>query len=92
MQVVRNVMVDPRLVPGGGALEMALAQFLSEKSKVDRALVVPQKLCVRCVYVECCWSAAMAVQSPRQGTGSDSSYSDPELWSKHNQGAHSAQG
>ena len=38
MQVVRNVMVDPRLVPGGGALEMALAQFLSEKSKARLAL------------------------------------------------------
>ena len=36
MQVARNVMVDPRLVPGGGALEMALAQLLSEKSKVER--------------------------------------------------------
>ena len=44
MQVLRNVMVDPRLAPGGGALEMALAQFLSEKSKVDWALVVPQTL------------------------------------------------
>ena len=44
MQVARNVMVDPRLVPGGGALEMALAQFLSEKSKVDRVAVVPQTL------------------------------------------------
>ena len=43
MQVVRNVMLDPRLVPGGGALEMALAQFLSEKSKVDLFLLYLMK-------------------------------------------------
>ena len=28
MQVVRNVMLDPFLVPGGGATEMALSQVL----------------------------------------------------------------
>ena len=33
MQVARNVMVDPRLVPGGGATEMALAHALKEKAK-----------------------------------------------------------
>ncbi|KAL3994189.1 T-complex protein 1 gamma subunit [Acanthocheilonema viteae] len=33
LNVVRNVMVNPRLVPGGGAIEMALAQALNEKSK-----------------------------------------------------------
>eukprot|EP00918_Siedleckia_nematoides_P062779 GHVU01136807.1.p1 GENE.GHVU01136807.1~~GHVU01136807.1.p1 ORF type:complete len:567 (+),score=80.30 GHVU01136807.1:211-1701(+) len=33
MNVARNVMVDPCLVPGGGAVEMALAQALTEKSK-----------------------------------------------------------
>ena len=34
MQVVRNVIINPRLVPGGGALEMALAQKLNERAKV----------------------------------------------------------
>ncbi|CAG9533160.1 unnamed protein product [Cercopithifilaria johnstoni] len=33
LNVVRNVMVNPRLVPGGGAIEMALAQALNEKGK-----------------------------------------------------------
>jgi len=33
MQVARNVMVNPRLLPGGGAVEMALAQRLRERSK-----------------------------------------------------------
>ncbi|XP_065912034.1 T-complex protein 1 subunit gamma-like [Dysidea avara] len=33
MQVVRNVMVDPYLLPGGGAAEMALAHVLNEKAQ-----------------------------------------------------------
>uniref|UniRef100_UPI00398F8B96 T-complex protein 1 subunit gamma n=1 Tax=Pristiophorus japonicus TaxID=55135 RepID=UPI00398F8B96 len=33
MQVTRNVLLDPRLVPGGGAIEMAIAHALTEKSK-----------------------------------------------------------
>ncbi|VDL23581.1 unnamed protein product [Hymenolepis diminuta] len=33
MSVVRSAFMDPRLVPGGGALEMALAQELSQKAK-----------------------------------------------------------
>lgn len=61
MQVVRNVMVDPRLVPGGGATEMALAHALSEKAKsvagvqqwpyraVSKALeVIPRTLLQNC--------------------------------------------
>ena len=35
MQVVRNVIINPRLVPGGGAFEMALAQMVNEKAKVQ---------------------------------------------------------
>ena len=33
MGVVRNVLFDPRLVPGGGAVEMSASQYLMEKSK-----------------------------------------------------------
>ncbi|KAF2071711.1 hypothetical protein CYY_006972 [Polysphondylium violaceum] len=33
MNVARNIVLDPRLVPGGGAIEMALSQALIEKSK-----------------------------------------------------------
>ncbi len=33
MSVVRNILVDPRVVPGGGAVEMSIAQALTEKSK-----------------------------------------------------------
>lgn len=33
MSVARNVAYDARMVPGGGAIEMALSQALSEKSK-----------------------------------------------------------
>jgi T-complex protein 1 subunit gamma len=32
MGVARNVMVDPRLVPGGGAVEMAISRGLYERS------------------------------------------------------------
>ncbi|EEC01318.1 chaperonin complex component, TCP-1 gamma subunit, putative [Ixodes scapularis] len=33
MAVARNVMLEPRLVPGGGAVEMALGHHLTEKGK-----------------------------------------------------------
>uniref|UniRef100_T1JFU3 T-complex protein 1 subunit gamma n=1 Tax=Strigamia maritima TaxID=126957 RepID=T1JFU3_STRMM len=33
LQVARNVTIEPRLVPGGGAVEMAVARILQEKSK-----------------------------------------------------------
>jgi T-complex protein 1 subunit gamma len=33
LHVVRNIMLNPRLVPGGGALEMALGQAVTEKGK-----------------------------------------------------------
>ena len=34
MNIVRTIMMDPRLVPGGGAIEMTLASKLIEGSKV----------------------------------------------------------
>jgi len=34
MGVARNIVQDPRLVPGGGAIEMAVSQALVEKSKL----------------------------------------------------------
>lgn len=61
MNVARNVMVDARLCPGGGATEMALAHALNEKAKsitgvtqwpyraVARALeVIPRTLIQNC--------------------------------------------
>lgn len=33
MNVARNVMIDPYLVPGGGAVEMEIAKLLEEKAK-----------------------------------------------------------
>jgi len=33
MCVARNILLDPRLCPGGGATEMTLSQVLTEKSK-----------------------------------------------------------
>lgn len=34
LQVVRNVVFEPRLLPGGGATEMAVSQALSKKAQV----------------------------------------------------------
>ncbi|CAC5394976.1 CCT3 [Mytilus coruscus] len=61
MNVARNVMVEPKLVAGGGASEMALAQAMNEKAKaitgvsqwpyraVARALeVIPRTLIQNC--------------------------------------------
>ncbi len=33
MAVARNMLIDPKLVPGGGALEMEIAAHLHEKAK-----------------------------------------------------------
>lgn len=59
--VVRNIIQEPRLLPGGGAVEMALAQILTEKSKsiqgvrqwpykaIARALeIIPRTLIQNC--------------------------------------------
>lgn len=34
MQVCRNVLLDPYLLPGGGAVEMAVSHRLTERSRV----------------------------------------------------------
>lgn len=34
LHVARNILIEPKLVPGGGAVEMAVAQILAEKSKL----------------------------------------------------------
>ncbi len=39
MNVVRTIVMDPRLVPGGGAIEMALAQHLQENSKTQEPII-----------------------------------------------------
>ena len=39
MNIVRTIMMDPRLVPGGGAIEMTLANKLIEQSKVQEPTI-----------------------------------------------------
>lgn len=52
MHVARNVMVDPRLVPGGGAAEMALSHALEQKSKsVTGVIQWPYKAVARALEV-----------------------------------------
>merc|ERR1712086_416781 len=42
MQVARNVICNPKLLPGGGATEMAIAQALKKKSKsIDGIAAIP---------------------------------------------------
>jgi len=61
MHVVRNIYLDPRIVPGGGAVEMALSQALLEKSKTIKGVeqypyqavanaleVIPRQLAENC--------------------------------------------
>jgi len=39
MNIVRTIMLDPRLVPGGGAIEMTLANRLIDASKVQEPII-----------------------------------------------------
>jgi len=39
MNIVRTIMMDPRLVPGGGAIEMTLANKLIEASKLQEPVI-----------------------------------------------------
>merc|ERR1719359_240418 len=39
MNIVRTIMLDPRVVPGGGAVEMTLANKLIEASKTQEAVI-----------------------------------------------------
>lgn len=55
LQVARNIMLSPRLVPGGGAIEMALANRLLSKAnnEITRALahaleIIPRTLAQNC--------------------------------------------
>lgn len=61
MQVVRNIYFDPRLLPGGGATEMALSVAIREKAQSiegveqgsysavgDAFEIIPRTLCQNC--------------------------------------------
>merc|ERR1719284_1947135 len=39
MNIVRTIMMDPRVVPGGGAIEMTLANRLIENSKIQDPMI-----------------------------------------------------
>lgn len=52
MQVARNVLINPRLVPGGGALEMELSYRLTEKSKtIEGIQQLPYKAIAKALEV-----------------------------------------
>jgi T-complex protein 1 subunit gamma len=80
--VARNVFLDPRLLPGGGATEMALSSILNKRARAQNATVkeYPYK------------AAASALEViPRtlaQNAGADVIRVMTELRSKHAQGEH----
>ena len=51
MGVARNVAMDPRLVPGGGAVEMAVSRALNDKSSTVCA-VLRTPVCMLLVAVD----------------------------------------
>jgi len=52
LHVARNVMQDPRLVPGGGAAEMAISNALEEKAKsVEGVMQWPYKAIARAMEI-----------------------------------------
>jgi len=52
MHVARNIMMDPRLVPGGGAAEMALSHALEEKGNtVEGVMQWPYKAVAKALEV-----------------------------------------
>ena len=52
MHAARNIHVNPHLVPGGGALEMALSRALNEKAKsVGGVQQLPYKAVARALEV-----------------------------------------
>jgi len=59
MNVARNVMVDARLVPGGGAVEMALAHVSSPLHFIQSLLLVELRLVVLCslVFIFCSYGS-----------------------------------
>lgn len=38
LAVARNIIVNPKLIPGGGAIEMELSQRINEKAKTVEGL------------------------------------------------------
>lgn len=53
LHVARNLVLEPRLVPGGGAIEMALSHLLTRKNQQHRAVaqaleIIPRTLAQNC--------------------------------------------
>ena len=64
MHVARNVVRDPRLVPGGGACEMAVSRALMQQAdslQVQRPMAWPGVTCPAVVHAAG-WASAVASQ------------------------------
>lgn len=85
MHVARNVMMDPRLVPGGGAAEMALSHALEEKSKsITGVMQWPYKAIARALEI--------IPKTLVQNCGTNSIRTLTALRAKHAEGGNSSWG
>jgi chaperonin GroEL (HSP60 family) len=50
MQVVRNVVFDPRMLPGGGATELAIAHAISKSVNDVEGKNLPGCLCICLIF------------------------------------------
>lgn len=87
MAVARNILVNPRIVPGGGAIEFAISQRLHAKSKTisgveqhpyravaDALEVIPRTL------IENCGSNILQVVTKLRALHADTSNKDAKYW------------
>jgi T-complex protein 1 subunit gamma len=85
MHVARNVMIDPRLCPGGGATEMALAKTLEEKANhITGVMQWPYKAVAKALEV--------IPITLIQNCGSNCIRTLTQLRAKHAEGNHSSWG
>jgi len=85
MHVARNIMVDPRLVPGGGAAEMALSHALEVKSKsITGVMQWPYKAIARALEI--------IPKTLIQNCGTNSIRTLTALRAKHAEGGNSSWG
>ena len=105
MEVARNILVEPYLLPGGGAAEMALAQA---SQKIQSAITLTTHLIPPFIHLytplappppgpsregqECNRCPTMALPCRGEGSRSDSSYTHSELWRQLHSCPHSTQG
>lgn len=82
LQVARNIMITPRLVPGGGAIEMAVAQHLLQKATHGpyRALAHALEIIPRTLAQNCGANTIRTLTALRAKHASHTDASSPCTW------------